>query len=276
MNHDVSLAFIGGGNMAQALGNGLLGRFCPADKVHVLDPNKDIQNIWQELGASTSSSADEKLQQCNVWFFAIKPQIMADVVKQCSQWLSPNTLVISIAAGIPGNALSNWLAKDGDPYTKIVRCMPNTPALIANGMTGMTALSGVNESDKKLAEQLLQAVGDILWVADDKAIDAVTSLSGSGPAYVFLFLDALISAGINQGLSQADARKLALKTMQGATELAKISPDSPAVLREKVTSKGGTTAAAIEQFQQHDFAEIVNTAVSAAAKRAAELAKEFS
>lgn len=276
MNHDINLAFIGGGNMAQALGNGLIGRFCPAANVHVIDPNQDIQKTWHDLGASTANSADEKLQQCNIWFFAIKPQIMAQVVQQCSTWLQPNTLIISIAAGIPSSALANWLGKNGDIYTKIVRCMPNTPALIANGMTGMTALAGVNEADKQLAEQMLSAVGDVLWVADDNAIDAVTSISGSGPAYVFLFLDALISAGVNQGLSQSDARKLALKTMQGATELANISPDSPAALRQKVTSKGGTTAAAVAQFEQHDFAAIVNSAVSAAAKRAAELAKEFS
>lgn len=276
MNQNVKLAFIGGGNMAQALGNGLLDRFCPAKNVHVIDPNTDIQNVWQKLGATTSTKADEQLSNCNIWFFAIKPQIMSDIVKNCAQWLSPNTLVISIAAGISGTTISNWLSQNGQSYTKIVRCMPNTPALIANGMTGMTALSGVNEADKSLAEQLLSSVGDILWVADDQAIDAVTSISGSGPAYVFLFLESLINAGVKQGLSAADAKKLALKTLQGATELANISPDSPAILREKVTSKGGTTAAALAQFEAHDFAKIIDLAVDAAAKRAAELAKEFS
>lgn len=276
MNQDISLAFIGGGNMAQALANGLLGRFCPADKVHVIDPNEEIQKVWRDLGTSTAASADEKLRQCNVWFFAIKPQIMADVVKQCQPWLKPDTLIISIAAGIPSQALSGWLTTNGQAYNKIVRCMPNTPALIANGMTGMTAMAGVDDADKQLAEQLLQAVGDTLWVADDAAIDAVTSISGSGPAYVFLFLESLIAAGVNRGLSSDVARKLALKTLQGATELANISPDSPAVLREKVTSKGGTTAAALEQFQNHDFSSIVDKATAAAAKRAAELAKEFS
>lgn len=276
MNKDLKLAFIGGGNMAQALAHGLLGNFVPAENVHVIDPNESIQKVWTELGASVASKPDSTLKACNVCFFAVKPQIMAQVVQQSSGCIAPETLVISIAAGIPGSAISKWLAQSGKLYTKIVRCMPNTPALIAQGMTGMAALEGVNTADKELAESLLKAVGDVLWVADDKEIDAVTSISGSGPAYVFLFLEALTAAGVKQGLSQEQAEKLAIRTFQGATELANISPDSPAILREKVTSKGGTTAAAIEKFQANDFNKIVEQAVSAAAKRAGELAEQFS
>lgn len=276
MHNDLKLAFIGGGNMAQALAHGLLGNFCAAENVHVIDPNEDIQQIWRKLGASAASAPDSKLSDCNIWFYAVKPQIMAQVVQQSKPWLNNNPLVISIAAGIPSSALSKWLGKNGQLYTKIVRCMPNTPALIAKGITGMTALDGVDTNNKQLSEQLLQAVGEVVWVSDDSAIDAVTAVSGSGPAYVFLFLESLIAAGVNQGLSPEQAQQLALKTFQGATELALISPDKPAVLRAKVTSKGGTTAAALECFNTNGFNTIVDKAVSAAAHRATELAREFS
>ncbi|WP_322998238.1 pyrroline-5-carboxylate reductase [Castellaniella sp.] len=276
MEKGLSLALIGGGNMANALASGLIGRRCAAADVHVIDPGDDTRAHWESQGTTTASAPDARLSACRVWFFAVKPQIMAQVVQQCRPWLQPDTLVISIAAGIPGSAIARWLGDDAAPYTRIVRCMPNTPALIACGMTGMAALPGVDESDRALAEELLRAVGDVLWVADDAAIDAVTAVSGSGPAYVFLFLEALMAAGIDQGLAPEQARQLALATFHGATQLATLSPDSPAVLRERVTSKGGTTAAALAVFQQRGQTDILREAVAAAARRAGELAREFS
>ncbi|WP_323017450.1 pyrroline-5-carboxylate reductase [Castellaniella sp.] len=275
MEKGLSLALIGGGNMANALASGLIGRRCAAADIHVIDPGDDTRARWDALGTSTAPAPGAQLSDCRVWFFAVKPQIMTQVVRQCRPWLRPGTLVISIAAGIPGSAIARWLGDEDAPYTRVVRCMPNTPALIASGMTGMAALSGVDAQDHALAEELLRAVGDILWVADDAAIDAVTAVSGSGPAYVFLFLEALIAAGVDQGLTPDQARQLALATFHGATQLATLSPDSPAVLRERVTSKGGTTAAALAVFQQRGQTDILREAVAAAARRAGELAREF-
>ncbi|MGB6007809.1 pyrroline-5-carboxylate reductase [Castellaniella sp.] len=276
MEKGLSLALIGGGNMANALASGLIGRRCAAADVHVIDPGDDTRARWEALGTTTATAPDARLSGCRVWFFAVKPQVMAQVVRQCRPWLQPGTLIISIAAGIPGEAIARWLGDDAGPYTRVVRCMPNTPALIACGMTGMAALSGVDAQDRALAEELLRAVGDVLWVADDAAIDAVTAVSGSGPAYVFLFLEALMAAGVDQGLTPEQARRLALATFHGATQLATLSPDSPAVLRERVTSKGGTTAAALAVFQQRGQTDILRDAVAAAARRAGELAREFS
>lgn len=276
MKTELSLALIGGGNMANALASGLIGRRCAAGNVHVIDPGEATRGGWEALGTTTAAAPDARLSECRVWFFAVKPQVMAEVVRQCRPWLRPDTLVISIAAGIPGEAIARWLGTDDQPYTRVVRCMPNTPALIASGMTGMAALSGVDESDRALAEELLRAVGEVIWVNDDAAIDAVTAVSGSGPAYVFLFLESLIAAGIEQGLTPDQARRLALGTFHGATQLATLSPDSPAVLRERVTSKGGTTAAALAVLQDRGLPDIMRQAVSAAARRAGELAREFS
>ena len=275
MKEEFTLALVGGGNMAGALASGLIGRRCAANHVHVIDPVAATRAHWQGMGTTVAAEPDAHLAASRVWFFAVKPQIMAQVVQQCRPWLQPDTLVISIAAGIPAQALSQWLGAPEQPFTRVVRCMPNTPALIAAGITGMMALAGVDTADRQLAEDLLSAVGEILWVADDAAIDAVTAVSGSGPAYVFLFLEALIAAGIQQGLSAEQARMLALATFNGATQLASLSPDSPAVLRERVTSPGGTTAAALEVFQAHDQAAIIHQAVAAAARRARELAGQY-
>ncbi|CAM5181654.1 Pyrroline-5-carboxylate reductase OS=Castellaniella defragrans OX=75697 GN=proC PE=3 SV=1 [Castellaniella defragrans] len=276
MKERLTLALIGGGNMANALASGLIGRRCAAADVHVIDPGDDKRAHWESLGTTAAAAPDARLSDCGVWFFAVKPQIMPQVVRQCRPWLKPDTLVVSIAAGIPGGAIARWLGDDASPYTRIVRCMPNTPALIGCGVTGMTALAGVEASDRTQAEELLRAVGEVLWVADDTAIDAVTAVSGSGPAYVFLFLEALMAAAIEQGLSPEQARQLALGTFHGATQLATLSPDAPSVLRERVTSKGGTTAAALAVFQERDLSGIMRAAVEAAARRAAELAREFS
>lgn len=276
MTQDLTLALIGGGNMANALATGLIGRRCAATNVHVIDPDDTLRERWTEQGTTVAAAPDERLSACRVWFFAVKPQVMPEVVRQCRRFLRPDTLVISIAAGLPGEAIGRWLGGDGAPHTRLVRCMPNTPALIASGITGMYAMQGVGQADRDLSESLLRAVGEVVWVDSDRAIDSVTAVSGSGPAYVFLFLEALIQAGMEQGLSQEQARQLALATFHGATQLASLSPDSPSVLRDRVTSKGGTTAAALAVFQEADFNGLVNRAVRAAAERAAALAHELS
>lgn len=275
MNPTPSVAFIGGGNMANALVSGLLGQGCPASQLHVLEVAEVLREQWRARGISVASAPDASLSTQQVWIFAVKPQQMREVVLQCKSWLKPNTLIISIAAGISLNALSSWLGSPEQPYQHVVRCMPNTPALVRAGVTGMVAVEGLAQSAKDIATDLLSAVGQVVWVDNDQAIDAVTALSGSGPAYVFLFLESLMAGAQALGLSSEQSRTLALATLAGSTQLAAESPETPAVLRERVTSKGGTTAAALDVFAEKHFSTIVAQAMAAADARAAELSKEF-
>lgn len=275
MNPIPSVAFIGGGNMANALVSGLLGQGCPASQLHVLEVSEVLREQWRVRGISVTSVPDASLSSQQVWIFAVKPQQMREVVLQCKPWLKPDILIISIAAGIALNSLSSWLGSPEQPYTRVVRCMPNTPALVRAGVTGMTAVEGLAQSEKDIATDLLSAVGQVVWVDNDQAIDAVTALSGSGPAYVFLFLESLMAGGQALGLSAEQARMLALATLAGSTQLAAESTETPATLRERVTSKGGTTAAALDVFAEQGFSTIVAQAMTAANDRAAELSKEF-
>jgi len=222
----------------------------------------------------TAAAPDEQLSSRRVWIFAVKPQVMKETVAQCKPFLRPDTLVISIAAGIESGTLAGWLGGD-KPFKRLVRCMPNTPALIGAGISGLLALDGVSEDDRAVAQLLLKAVGEVVWVDNDDQLDAVTALSGSGPAYVFLFLEALIQGGIDLGLDAQQSRKLALATLHGATQLAALSPETPATLRERVTSKGGTTAAALSVFEQQGFSALVQQAMRSAYQRAGQLATEF-
>jgi pyrroline-5-carboxylate reductase len=200
---------------------------------------------------------------------------MREVVLATKPYLKPATLIISIAAGITIDSLSQWLGSPSQAYGHVVRCMPNTPALVAAGVTGMASTSSLSTQEREVATNLLTAVGEVVWVETDQSIDAVTALSGSGPAYVFLFLESLIQGAVELGLTADQAKKLALATLAGSTHLAQASNDTPSVLREKVTSKGGTTAAALDVFKNNNFTEIVKQAMRAADKRAAELSKEF-
>jgi pyrroline-5-carboxylate reductase len=275
MNPIPSVAFIGGGNMANALVSGLLGQGCPASQLHVLEVAEVLRDQWRARGISVASTPDASLSTQQVWIFAVKPQQMREVALQCKPWLKPDTLIISIAAGISLNSLSSWLGSPEQPFQHVVRCMPNTPALVRAGVTGMVAVEGLAQSAKDIATDLLSAVGQVVWVDNDQAIDAVTALSGSGPAYVFLFLESLMAGAQALGLSAEQSRTLALATLAGSTQLAAESTETPAVLRERVTSKGGTTAAALEVFAELHFSTIVAQAMAAADHRAAELSKEF-
>lgn len=274
MNHELTIAFIGGGNMASALGSGLIGKRCGAHDVHVIDIASSALASWAEQGCSTATAPDERLSEHRVWVLAVKPQYMKEAVASLRPYLQPDTLVVSIAAGISAETLGQWLGDADKPWGRIVRAMPNTPALIAAGATGLLAGDGISEADKAQVELLFKAVGEFVWVADDAALDVVTALSGSGPAYVFLFLESMIAAAVEQGMPHDQARRLALATVSGATQLAALSPESLSVLRERVTSKGGTTAAALQVFQQRDFSGAVSAAMRAAAQRAAELSRE--
>lgn len=275
MKNELSIAFIGGGNMAAALAAGLAGKVCPAGNIHVIDINEDSHATWQARGMTTAVAPSEALARCRVWVFAVKPQNMKDVVASTRQWLQDDTLVVSVAAGIRADTLAGWLGSPEAPFKRLVRCMPNTPALVGAGISGLAALDGVSQLDRELAAQLLASVGQVVWVADDAALDGVTALSGSGPAYVFLFLEALVSGGMKVGLTEAQAKQLALGTLAGATKLAAESTEPLSVLRERVTSKGGTTAAALAAFGTAGFPAIVEEAMAAAARRSGELAEEF-
>lgn len=276
MNTELNLAFIGGGNMATALASGLIGKQCGAHNIHIVDVQADVLERWKPKGVSVAEKPDSVLASKRVWIFSVKPQYIKQAVSACKPFLQDDTLIISVAAGVSSSTLSRWLGTGDQPWTRLVRCMPNTPALIGAGATGLFALDGVSDSDKQIANQLLQAVGQVVWVDSDDSIDAVTALSGSGPAYVFLFLQALIEGGTSLGLSADQARTLALATVDGATQLAGLSPEDLITLRQRVTSEGGTTAAALKILERDGFAAAVQQAMQAAHTRAAELADEFS
>lgn len=262
--------------MASALGSGLIGKRCGAHDVHVIDINPAALESWAQQGCTTATAPDERLASRRIWVLAVKPQFMKETVASLQPFLQADTLIVSVAAGISAATLGTWLGTPDQPWTRIVRSMPNTPALIAAGATGLMAGSGVSDTDRAQVETLFKAVGEFVWVEDDHAIDVVTSLSGSGPAYVFLFLEAMIAAAVEQGMEPAQARRLALATVTGATQLASLSPEDLSTLRERVTSKGGTTAAALEVMHQRDFVGTVRSAMLAAAGRAGELSREFS
>ncbi|MGO3741854.1 pyrroline-5-carboxylate reductase [Kerstersia sp.] len=271
MFSNLRIAFIGGGNMAAALGAGLAGKLCPAEQIHIVDINEDIRARWQAQGSTAAASADESLRACNVWLYAVKPQVMAEVVQATRPWMAPDTLVISIAAGIPLARFEQWLA--GAQAPRLVRCMPNTPALVGMGAAGLYAADSVPQAQRELAAAILAAVGTVTWVEQEEQLDAVTALSGSGPAYVFLLIEALIAGGERLGLKPEDAQALAIQTVRGAAQLAATSSETPAVLRQRVTSPGGTTAAALQVFEQRGLPAIVAEAMAAAARRAEELSQ---
>jgi len=274
MKNNLTIAFIGGGNMAWALASGLADRLCPAGNIQVIEIHDETRQKWQSRGMTAHAAGSEALTRADVWIYAVKPQVLAEVVAATRPYLRPDTLVLSVAAGIRGATLAQWLGSAAEPWRNVVRIMPNTPALVGAGTSGMAALPGVDQAGRGIAEAIFTSVGQVVWVEDDAALDAVTALSGSGPAYVFLFIESLISGGLALGLSAQQARELALGTLAGATRLASESEDPPGMLREKVTSKGGTTAAALAVFAERGFADMVQDAMTAACRRSGELADD--
>lgn len=271
MQNNVKICFIGGGNMAQALIGGLADKLTAANNIHVVDINPQALNkLENQFGVSTSLHPDTVLATADVWVLAVKPQQMHEVVASLLPY-SKNQLVISIAAGIRAEDLSRWL----NGHKMIVRAMPNTPALIGKGITGLVALSEVTEEQKQIASAIMQAVGETVWIEQEEQINAVTAVSGSGPAYVFYFLEAMQAAAIELGLSAEQGKQLALATFAGATELAAQSDQTLAQLRENVTSKGGTTYAALTSMQNNKVEQSIIQALHAAAKRGEELGMEF-
>ena len=269
----MKIAFIGGGNMAAALISGLAGTVCDGADIHVVDPNAAaLTRLEQQYGVTSAASIDVDVVIADVLVLAVKPQQMRAVAATLAPLLARGApLIVSIAAGIRGADLARWLGG----YGAIVRCMPNTPALIGQGMTGMVAMHGVTAAQKAAADGVLAAVGKTVWLDDESLIDPVTAVSGSGPAYVFYFIEAMQQAAEELGLTSAQGRELALATFTGAAQLAAQSGESVAVLRERVTSKGGTTYAALASMQDAGVKEAIVAAVKAAAARGRELGVEL-
>ncbi len=271
-----TIAFIGGGNMAYSLIGGLVAGSCPAANIRVSDPDQDaLEQMQQQFGitpfpADNGAAADG----ADAIVLAVKPQVLADVAREIGATLKHAynpPLIISIAAGIRTTDIERWLG--GKPA--IVRTMPNTPSLLQSGATGLYANSRTSVDQKSLAESILRSVGATVWLDEEQQLDAVTALSGSGPAYFFLFMEAMEAAGEQLGLNRESARMLTLQTAFGAAKMALERPESSAELRKKVTSPNGTTEAAIRSFQQHNLEQTVAQAMHAARDRAIELADEL-
>ena len=267
------ISFIGGGNMASALIAGLAGKLTAGANIHVVDPNPEaLQRLAARFGVTTCGEINATLAASDVIVLAVKPQQMREVAAALLPRLAQSQpLILSIAAGIRGEDLSRWLGG----YAAIVRTMPNTPALLGLGITGMVAMAGVNAQQKQAAGDIMAAVGQVVWLDDEAQIDPVTAVSGSGPAYVFYFIEAMQQAAVEMGLSEEQGRQLALATFVGAAQLAVQSDDPVPVLRQKVTSKGGTTHAALTSMEQSGVKEKIVAAMKAAADRGRELGAEL-
>ncbi len=268
-----TIGFIGGGNMATSLMSGLIASGHSPQQLWVSDTAQaTLQSHRDNLSVNISNSNVLVVDEVDVVVLAVKPQILRDVAREIATAVQKkNTLVVSIAAGISQASLSQWLGSN----VAIVRCMPNTPALVLTGATALHANTNVDEEQKDLAENILRAVGLSLWVEQEKQLDAVTAVSGSGPAYFFLLMEAMEKAALELGLDEHCARLLIQQTALGAAKIALESAESPAQLRERVTSPGGTTQKAIETFQQNGFSELVSKALLAARDRSIEMSKQL-
>jgi pyrroline-5-carboxylate reductase len=264
------IAFIGGGNMASALIGGLRRQGMPADQIHVVEPFAPTrQQLLTDHGVHARASADASLKQAQLVVWAVKPQVFKEATEPAAP-ITQHALHLSVAAGILTDSIAAWLQTE-----RVVRAMPNTPALIGQGQSGLFARAGVSPEDRIVIERVMSGTGQHLWVAQESLLDAVTAISGSGPAYVFYFIEAMSRAAERMGLTPEQAHQLSIGTFCGAAELARRSTDSPAVLRERVTSKGGTTYAALSAMQASSVAEHFEAAMEAARLRAAELGQAF-
>lgn len=267
----MKIAFVGGGNMASALIGGLIAKGVRPGSLSVVEP---VPAARRRLAAKhklrASAAPDARTRAADTLVLAVKPQDMRAAVAPLAGLLG-RKLVISIAAGVRLRELSRWLGG----HARLIRCMPNTPALIGAGIAGLYAPPGVSAAEKRRAERILGAVGATVWVKDEALLDPVTAVSGSGPAYVFWFIEQLARAGENLGLAPEAARRLALQTVLGAAQLAARSKEPPGVLRERVTSKGGTTAAALKVFEDEGLAERFMRGVAAASRRGTEMGDEL-
>ena len=265
-----TLAFIGGGNMASALIGGLVKNGHPVDRLLVVEPYEaQRERLAQQFGVRALAAADAGLARAQMIVWAVKPQAFTEAARPCAPWTAA-ALQLSVMAGIRSGAIERASGSG-----RIVRSMPNTSALIGRGIAGLYATPPVGADERALVERVLAPTGQTLWVEREADLDAVTALSGSGPAYVFYFVEAMMAAAAQMGLSPEQGKRLALATFDGATALAAQSDEPPEVLRERVTSKGGTTYAALQSMRADAVGEAIAKAVRAAQRRARELGDEF-
>ena len=276
LNSDIHITFLGGGNMGRALIGGLLKEGLLAQQISVIETNSETASqLKKDFSIRTIASLDAIApdeSKNNIVVMAIKPQDFktAATVLSGKLQLSSPPLIVSIAAGIRTSDMIRWLG-----LTRCVRAMPNTPALIGKGITGLFAETTLSDADRNLAEAICSALGQTVWVDQEQLLDAVTALSGSGPAYVYAFLEALQAGGEKLGLDSVTARKLAYATLEGASQLANHSAESASTLRERVTSKGGTTAAALAVLKDMDWQTTLEKALAAAAERSKTMGDEL-
>jgi pyrroline-5-carboxylate reductase len=269
MNTD-SIAFIGGGNMARSLIGGLVARGQAAATLRVAEPVPALREaLAADFAVTVRATASEAADGARTWVLAVKPQVLRDVCESLAPTAqAQRPLVVSIAAGITTAQIDRWLGGG----QAVVRTMPNTPALLGAGATGLYANPAVAGEQRQAAETLMQATGITAWIPDEALMDAVTAVSGSGPAYVFLLAEAMQAAGEAQGLAPDTARRLVVQTLLGAARMLDESSEDAAVLRRRVTSPGGTTQAAVESFEAGGFRALVDQAIAAATRRGRELA----
>ncbi len=273
----MNICFIGGGNMASAMIGGLLRNgTCKRDEIRVIEIDADRQKQLESLGVIVFGKQDEKaITGSDIVVLAVKPQQMQEAVAvQLGSWLSPGQIVLSIAAGIRLTDLGKWLGYQNTGFV-LVRAMPNTPALVGSGITGLYSFPLITEKQRELVEKAMSATGTFVWIRSEEDMDAVTAISGSGPAYFFYFIEALEQAGKELGLPEQTARKLAVETALGAAKLAHESTEDPAALRARVTSKNGTTERALLSMQSSHVQQHIITAAKAAAARSREIGEEL-
>ncbi|KXS52063.1 pyrroline-5-carboxylate reductase [Marinobacter persicus] len=273
MSTSPTISFIGAGNMASAIIGGMLDNGFQADKIWVSAPDDNhLQSIRKRFGISVTTDNRYCAQQADMVVLAVKPQVMAEVCQDIAPVVqNTRPLMVSIAAGLTADTLDEWLG-GGLP---LVRVMPNTPSLVGKGAAGLYANSQVKDKQKKMVQAVFESIGSALWVEDENLLHAVTALSGSGPAYFFLMLEALESAATEAGIAPETARELAIQTMAGAAEMAGRSEHDPAQLKRNVMSPGGTTEQAIHTFEDGGLRELVKKAYGAAFKRSQEMSKEL-
>jgi pyrroline-5-carboxylate reductase len=271
---DPKITFIGGGNMARAIYRGLIESGFPTENIGVVDPSEAAQSAARASGliriAESATNAD---LSADLIVLAVKPQITGIALSPLAHRVSSTATVLSIIAGINSASLANLLGLPSDDA--VVRSMPNTPALVGEGMTGLFSNSDQRAHGRLLAERVMSAVGQCVWVSNESDLDLVTAISGSGPAYFFLFMESLADAAVELGMSPQTAHQLSVQTALGAAKLAQTSDDALAKLRENVTSPGGTTEQAIKSFEAAELRAIVMSATRAAKKRSIELSEEF-
>lgn len=269
-DNNKKIAFLGGGNMASAMIGGLIKQGMLPSDILVVEPYEPTRDkLRLDFRIQALSEPSSLLATAGLVIWAVKPQVFKDAAQQNGNF-SPTALHFSVAAGIRSSSIATWLKTDN-----IVRSMPNTPALIGKGMTALFARPAVSESGKAWVERVVASMGEFLWLKEESQLDAVTAISGSGPAYVFYFLESMTEAAVKMGLSAEQGRQLAIATFSGASELAHRSDEPLETLRQRVTSKGGTTYAALMAMEENDIKPNFIKAIQAAKLRAKELGDEF-